>query len=430
MAGEHMPTWRTSASHPPRTVRLGAADRALLAGPAGRPVPIVALLDFDGPTPSADGLRARVAERAERLPALRYRLGHGGTTARWSDRLDTAQHVRVLSTAGGARHVGAELLLNQGPPADEARPPWEIVLLPHSDGYSLGFHGDHGLYDGALVTTFVRALLDDNPTAAPLMPSPGRPPLAGITSALAQQAALLRTPQPAPAFTSPNGQTRRVRYADVALAYLRDLARAHRVSINDIYLAALAHAVYLWQCEQSGGTHPPVVTGMPVSHRRPGEEGALGNRMALARVVLPCDEASPLQALRHVAAQTARHKRLRQRDALRVLSALTPGAATMRLIGRLAPPLTASCVAAGGTVTYRGDVARAAYGLTDILGPNQSYTCLTSYHDTARLSVVHHHETPIGPQLPELWRTALRALEHATDLAADKPDARQREAQA
>ncbi|MGW0336880.1 wax ester/triacylglycerol synthase domain-containing protein [Streptomyces sp. NPDC003011] len=400
-------------------MRLGPADRALLAGPAGQPVPIVALLDFDGPTPSTDGLRTRVAERAEHLPALRYRLGHGATTARWSDRLDAAQHVRVLSAGGGAGHAGAELLLNEGPPAGEDRPPWEIVLMARSGGYSLGFRGHHALYDGVLVSILLRALLDDSPAACPSMPPARRPPMAGVASALTQQVALLRASQPVAAFASPSGHTRRVRYVDVALAYLRELARAHRVSINDIYLTALAHAVYLWQRGQSDGPHPPVATGMPVSYRQTGEEDALGNRMALVQVVLPCDEPSPVQALRHVVAQTARHAGLRQRDALRVMAAYTPGAATTRLIGRLAHPLTASFVATGGALTYRGDVARAAYGLTDILGPNQCYTSLTVFHDTARLSVVHHDQTPIGPHLPDLWRTALRTLEPA----ADKPDA-------
>ncbi|MEU2119559.1 wax ester/triacylglycerol synthase domain-containing protein [Streptomyces sp. NPDC016459] len=422
-----MPTWLTSAGddHPSRTVRLGAADQALLAGPAGRPVPIVALFDFDGPAPSVEGLRARVAERAEHLPALRYRIGDGGRTAEWSDRLDTDRHVRVLAAGGESSHVGAELLLNQGPPADKDRPPWNIVLIPRPGEYSLAFHGDHGLYDGG-VAALVLALLDDNPTAAPPLPLPRRPPAAGLISALAQQIALLRASRPTPAFSSPQGPTRKVRYADVALTYLRDLAHAHRVSVNDIYLAALAHAVHLWQGEQSDKAHPPVITGMPVSFRGPGQEGALGNHMALTRIVLPCDEPSPLQALHLVAAQTARHKRLRQRDALRVLSALTPGGATKRLFGRLGNPLTASNVVLGGPLTYRGNAARAAYGVTDTLGPDQCYTCLVTYQNTARLSVVHHSGTPVGPLLPDLWRTALQAIEHANDPPVGSSDALQR----
>ena len=421
-----MPTWRTSAGdeHPPRTVRLGAADQALLAGPAGRPVPIVMLFDFDGPAPSVVGLRARVAERVEHLPALRYHIGDGGRTARWSDRLDTDRHVRVLS-AGGESHLGAELLLNQGPPADKDRPPWNIVLIPRPGEYSLAFHGDHGLYDGGLIT-WLTTLLDDNPAAHLPLPPPRRTSLAGLTSALAQQTALLRASRPTPAFSAPNGPTRKVRYVDVSLTYLRDLARTHRVSVNDVYLAALAHAVHLWQGERSDMAHPPVVTGMPMSFRRPGEEGAVGNRMALARVVLPCDEPSPLRALRLVAAQTARHKRLRQRDALRVLSALTPGGATKRLFGRLGNPLTASNVALGGPLTYRGNAARAAYGVTDILGPDQCFTCLVTYQNTARFNVVHHSGTPIGPLLPDLWRTALQAIEHANNPLPGSPDALQR----
>lgn len=411
-----MPTRRISADHdhPPRTVRLGAADQALLAGPAGRPVPIVTLFDFEGPTPCLGGLRARVAERAERLPALRYRLGDGGRTARWSGPLEPDRHVRVLSVGGGTSHAGAELLLNQGPPDGRERPPWEIVLLPRPAGYSIAFRGDHGLYDGGLSNLLID-LLDDDPGSGPPLPPPRRPRPAGLTGALAQQGALLRASRPTPAFSSPNGLTRHIRCADVAMAYLRDLARAHHVSVNDVYLAALAHAVHLWQRERSDGAHPPLVTAMPVSFRRPGEEGLVGNRTALARVVLPCDEPSPLRALRLVAEQTARHRRLRVRDALRVLSALTPGGVTKRLFPRLGNPLTASYVVLAGTLTYHGDVARAAYGATDILGSDQCYTCLTSYHDTARLSVIHHRGTPVGPLLADLWRTALQALEHASD---------------
>lgn len=404
----------------PGVLRLGAVDRGMIAGHADRPMPAAVLLDFDGPVPDVEGLRERICERAAQLPALRYRPSDGGRTAVWCEEFDPSRHVRVVAAAEAeaADDRGAEFVLAQGPPAGRDRPPWELLLVSRpGTGYSLGFHGDHGLYDGVLIVALLRALLDDEPAAGPPLPRPGRPRLAGVIHTLARQAALWRDPGPVPALGAPGAGPRQVRHADAPLARLRNLARAHQVSVNDIHLTALAHAVHLWRAGHSGGAHPPLVTSMPVSYRRPGEESALGNRIALTGLVLPCDEASPVQALRRVAAQTARQRRVRQRDALRVLAALTPGAAAGRLVGRLSHTLTASNVAFGQALTYRGDLARAAYGLTDVRGPNQCYTCLTSYHDTARLTVVHQPGTPIGTDLPRLWLGALSALEHATAAA-------------
>ncbi|MFE2283322.1 wax ester/triacylglycerol synthase domain-containing protein [Streptomyces sp. NPDC059443] len=409
-----MAAWLMSTGCPPQQLRLGAVDRGFLAGPVGRPIPAAALLDFTGRPPSVQDLRERVAERAERLPALHYSLSGDGKSARWSGRLDPAQHVRVLAAGEGESESdrGAELLLAQGPPARDSRPPWEVVLISRPGGYSLGFHGDHALFDGVLIRTLLRTLIDDDPAAGAALPRPERPRPAGIADTLAQQAALWRTTEPAPAFATPSGGPRQVRHADVALSHIRGLARAYGVTVNDIYLAALAHAVCLWQRD---GTHPPVEAAMPVSFRRPGEEGELGNRMALARIVLPCDDSSPMEALRRVAAQTARQKRLRQRDALRVLSALTPGAAAVWFAPRLAHTLIASNVAFGSTLTHRGDVAHAAYGVIDVHGLHQCFAGLVGYQDTARFTVIHHPDAPIGAVLPSLWLDALRALEeHAT----------------
>ncbi|MFF1904816.1 condensation protein [Kitasatospora sp. NPDC058218] len=407
-------------------LRLRAADRGMLAGPGGQPMPAVLLLDFAGPPPTVDDLCERVAERAARLPALHYRPSGNGRTARWSGQLDPGRHVRVVAAGvvaadhAAANDPGAELVLAQGPPPRDERPPWELLLITRpTGGYSLGFHGDHGLYDGALTIALLRALIDDRPAAGAPLPRPCRPRLTGITDTLAQQAALWRAPGPAPAFTAPAAGPRQVRHADAPLSRLRDLARAHRVSVNDVHLAALTHAVHLWNRGQPGETHPPLATGVPVSYRRPGEETTVGNRIALARVVLPCDEASPLQALRRVAEQTGRQKQVRQRDALRVLSALTPGAAAVHFVGRLSHALTASNIAVGGALTHRGDMALAAYGLTDAPGPGQCYTCLTSYQDTVRLTVVHQPGAPIGTDLPRFWLAALQALEHPLTGASD-----------
>ncbi|MEV6841504.1 condensation protein [Streptomyces sp. NPDC051133] len=327
------------------------------------------------------------------------------------EQFNPERHVRVLTVPDAASNRGAELLLSQGPPVRNGQPPWEIVLINRPGGYSLGFHADHGLFDGALITTLLRALLADLPTAGPVPPRPVRPRWAGLTSTLAQQVALLEAAQPTPAFTASNRDPRRVRHADVPVAQLRVLARAHGTSVNDVYLAALARAVHLWQQRRSDITHPPLATGVPVSFRRAEEEGALGNRSGVAHIVLPCDDPSPVQTLRRVTLQTARQKELRQRDALRLLTALTPGAAAVRLVGRLAPPLTASNVTFGSALTYRGAIAQAAYGIIDVHGPNQVFTSLVSHHDSARLTLVHHPDTPIGPHLPALWLTALQEMD-------------------
>ncbi|MER5212001.1 wax ester/triacylglycerol synthase domain-containing protein [Streptomyces sp. NPDC002838] len=401
------------------SLSMGTPDVAYHLAMRGRPLPVGFVFRFGGRAPTLDVVRARVAERAHRIPALRYRIAPDRRVFRRVDRIAVEQHVHeAWLSEDDADGSGAGRLMLTRPMNPAERPPWEVWLVHGPAGdHTLCYRTDHTLQDGVGAAHTARALLDDHPVGGPAPHHRTLPTAQGLAGAVADVVASFRAPTAKPAFDVTGSGRTAVCHADAPLARLRAIGRAHGGTVNDVYLAALSHAVRTWHLKATGSPHPPLPVAVPMSVRAPGEECAPGNRMVVARVLLPCDEASPQAALARVVARTARLRASRQRDALSLLLAATPRAIGARVGTRM---VNGAVVAAptsgvnfGQALVHQGNAARRAVLFTAPAAGIRCLTTLTSQHDMACLTVVHDEALATADELPDLWLAALLELERA-----------------
>ncbi|MEV0641473.1 wax ester/triacylglycerol synthase domain-containing protein [Streptomyces sp. NPDC050619] len=411
------PPLNTDGTLPP-TLPMGTPDVAYHLALRGRPLPVVFAFRFGGPAPSLEAVRARVAERAHRIPALRYRVAPDRKVLLRVDRIAVEQHVHEAwlseDDAGGA---GAVRLLLSRPMNVGERPTWDVWLVHGPEGdHTLCYRTDHTLQDGVGAAHTARALLDDNPEGGPAAHHRSWPTPRGLAGAIGDVAASFR-PTAKPAFDGTSSGRTTACHADTSLERLRAIGRAHGGTVNDVYLAALSHAVRTWHLKATGSPHPPLPVAVPMSVRAPGEECAPGNHMVVARLLLPCDETTPRQAFARVAARTTRLRASRQRDGLNLLLAATPRAIGARIGTRLvngsvvAGP--ASSVNFGQALVHQGLAARRAVVLSGLASGIRVLTTLTGHHDVACLTVVHDESLATADELPDLWLAAVLELERA-----------------
>ncbi|MDT0380551.1 wax ester/triacylglycerol synthase family O-acyltransferase [Streptomyces sp. DSM 42041] len=406
---------RRRAETPPP---MGPVDLAYFRAARGVPLPTGFLFGFRGAPPPLDALRARVGGRGRRLPVLHHRIATHRPVVERADRFTVEEHVHEaeLPDGGGMAEAG-RLMLDRPLPSD-GRPPWEVWLFHGpGDGYALCYRGDHTLQDGAGAAHTARFLLGDHPAGGPAGRRPAWPTPIGAADALGDMLSAYRPPRdPLPqAFTVRPAGRSGMCVADAPMARLRAIGRAAGGTVNDVYLAALAHAFRSWHLKTTGTPPPPLPVAMPMSVRAPGEELLPGNHMIMTRLLLPTDEGSPAGALERVIAWTGEIRRTRRRDATRLLLAAGPaavGAAVgVRMVNgrRIAGPVSGMDL--GGPLVHGGDTAVSAGMFTGLAGGVLCYTSLTGYHGTARLTLVHDLALRGVDALTEHWLSALDQLD-------------------
>ena len=97
------------------------------------------------------------------------------------------------------------------------------------------------------------------------------------------------------------GPNRRFAFARAPLADLKVAGKAQGATVNDALLAAVAGMLRRYLEAAGEPTGKPLVALVPVSVRRPGEEG--GNRISTVLVDLPVDEPDPAARIRRVHAR-------------------------------------------------------------------------------------------------------------------------------
>ncbi|MFC5218080.1 wax ester/triacylglycerol synthase domain-containing protein [Streptomyces coerulescens] len=402
----------------PPTLRMGTADVAYHLATRGRPLPLAFVFAFEGRAPTLDAVRARVAERAHRIPALRYRIARDRPEFRRVDGFAVEQHVHEVWLPEDADEAEAARLMLARPMNLGRRPPWDVWLVHGPDGgHSLCYRSDHAVQDGVGAAHTARDLLDDHPQDGPPAYDPSWPTGRGLAGALGDAVGGFRAPTAKPAVDGTSSGRTALCRAHTPLARLRAIGGAQGGTVNDVYLAALSHAVHTWHMKATGTLHPPLPVAIPMSVRLPGEECAPGNRMVTARFLLPCDEPSAHRALARVVAATARLRASRRRDAVHLLVAATPRALGARLGTRMvngdvvAGP--ASGVNFGTALVHQGIASRSAAVFSDVASGIRLLTTLTSQHDTSCFTVVHDATLATADELPELWLAALLELERA-----------------
>jgi diacylglycerol O-acyltransferase / wax synthase len=309
------------------------------------------LLDSDGRV-RIEAIRQRLAPRlhlVSRFRQLLYRPRLGLGWPLWVDApsFDIADHLRVHPVAApgdqaqllaACQHLARRRL-------DPARPLWELWLLPglprRRVGALLRLH--HALADGGAAAAAFGALLDltaDAPTppAPPWNASPlptngellrdnlrrrGRELGHGL-SGLVHPARTLRrsrqvlpawrevlTEQPAPqtSLNHPVGAGRRLSVIRGRLDLTRQIAHAHRATVNDVVLAAVAgglRQLLADRGENVDGLMQRAMVTISLHAEQPGR--AQGNKPGWMMVPLPLGEPDPVRRFELIAAETAARK--------------------------------------------------------------------------------------------------------------------------
>ncbi|WP_168724428.1 WS/DGAT domain-containing protein [Streptomyces sp. A1547] len=391
-----------AAAHPHTNVEIGGV--AVTAGPAPSSVELHALIDL-----------MRMAH-----PPLRDRARPRGANA--VGPTVPADHLEevALTTQGGdlALHSAIERVCAQ-PLTDVT---WGMTLLHgHRDNeFALLLRAHHGLLDGMSLIGITLAAMRE-----PGLPRRRTPPVSPPSWTRARVRALVRAVAgivlPANAISlgpdrvqAPTGPPRRM-WVHTPLPRMKAIAREGGVSLNDVYLAALAGALRPWLPPKGTGT---VRVTVPLNTRRGDTSAALGNFHRGIPVILPCH--LPTAAERLAATRLAtRNIRISHRDPdADVLFDVLPTRWHGRALARILHPRRTTMVAThvpGPTqpLHLNGRRIRAMLPLMFLPAGHHLSVCLGEYAETAHLAVVADSSLPDIDELPARWLAELDALEGA-----------------
>jgi WS/DGAT/MGAT family acyltransferase len=340
----------------------------------------------EGGAPTIEQVRAQLEPRLGALPRFGARLSAprtGGLSwPRWvpDERFDIADHVRqaVLPAPGGEADLLEWLADFWSHRLDRSRPLWELVLLEGLAGerWALVTKTHHCLVDGMSGVDVTNLLLDATPEPPPgpdvsertvatgADPAPRsrvvaaagaavtlpvsiaragadlvtHPRLAGrLTRAVAElivRDELIGAPHTS--LNVPIGGSRRFAVARADLDGLKAIKRELGGTLNDVVLAVATGALRTF-LQARGEPLPPrgLRAMVPVSVRREGEAGALGNRVSSLFVDLPVAIADPAQRYARVVAEA---------EALKAGSQAAGSDAVVQAAGLVPPALHAVAV--------------------------------------------------------------------------------------
>ncbi|BCY09397.1 wax ester/triacylglycerol synthase family O-acyltransferase [Actinoplanes sp. L3-i22] len=294
---------------------------------------------LDGPAPGLQEFAALIRGRLPLVPRYRQRVRRVPFNLGrpvWVDDpgFDLDYHLRrtALPAPGGDAELANLVGRVMSQRMDRDHPLWEDWLiegLPQGR-WALLSKVHHCLLDGISGNELYRIICDTGPEPGAPVPDPWTPePAAGALGlslgALGDLArfpldqarllwATLRDPGPAgetaaglavlaegflPAtetsLLGPVGQARRYAIARAPLAQLAETAHAHGVTVNDVYLAAVAGALRRLLLSRGEEPDPYAVrTLVPVSTRRADQHDRLDNRLSALLVQLPVELADPV----------------------------------------------------------------------------------------------------------------------------------------
>lgn len=312
---------------------------------------------FSGDPPDYEELLSHVGRRLELIPRFRRRVRHlPGKVGRpvWEDDpdFDVARHVIHLAVPSPGTDAQLRDLVGRlmSQPLDLERPLWQIYLIEglERNRFAALSKTHHALVDGVAAVDVGAVILDPDPdgTDLELPEEPWAPdsrrtdelivgrareaagrlagPLqkminleldpAGATSNATKTARgfleLARSSDPVrpTPLNVKVGRDRRVAYAATTLETMKRIARPAEATVNDVLLSSSAGALRRWFEARGEDIPAEFVALVPMSIRKPGEEGALGNRITTLLVPLPLDESDPIARLHRINRTTSKLK--------------------------------------------------------------------------------------------------------------------------
>jgi WS/DGAT/MGAT family acyltransferase len=313
---------------------------------------------FRGQPPDFEELLTHVERRLNLIPRFRRRVrqmpGQVGRPV-WEDDpdFDLRRHVRRHALPGPGDDAQLRELVGwiMSEPLDQSRPLWQIHLIEGLEGkrFAAVSKTHHALVDGIAAVDVGAVILDVDPKGTDLgLPStPWKPStertdqmlLSRVTDA--QQRALLglwkegtkramapgaatmqagktargflelaRSSEPVkPTFLNETiGRDRRVAFAQTTLEAVREAGKRCGGTVNDVILSVSTGALRRYFELRGVAVPAEFVALVPMSIRRPDEEGELGNRMTTLLVPLPLRETDPLARLQQLHETTTKLK--------------------------------------------------------------------------------------------------------------------------
>ncbi|MFJ9597921.1 wax ester/triacylglycerol synthase domain-containing protein [Streptomyces virginiae] len=383
---------------------MNSLDRLFASFAEGGPLPLMVcqVLDFPVGSFTLDGVRARVAARSARLEALRL-----VTEPKAGSRLRTAPpdiEVHVTGRRVDGRLAAATDEVLRLPLPAGSLPGWDLHVLscPVEGVQRVCFRIDHALLDGVGTAHLVAALLSDDPAPGPRPYRPTAPGRASLDWVRTLPWRGLRPHETAPLGCGSGPECPpTLAYADLPDAVLREVAGERSVTVNDLYLAAVAGALRSWQ-QQRAGRVRDVVVMMPMSVREAAATLVPGNAAVGAVVRLPCTLGTARERLDAVAGQAGRLKASGLRDSGWWAFSRLPVGVLGRLHARAGLRMATSHIGLGDPYRVLGAPVRAA-GIVALNTPGLlGYFSLTRTATTARISLLHDGTLPGAAELPAL----------------------------
>ena len=357
---------------------------------------------FEGPPPDFAQLTAMVAGKLHHTPRYRQKVRFvpfGISEPVWVDDryFDLSYHLRhtAVPAPGSEAQLRAMAARVFSQHLDRARPLWEIWMVEGlSEGrWALLSKVHHCMVDGVAATDLMSVMFDDGAGTPPPDGdhwSPGPEPTgvellargvahraidpasqlrgavnawpqmvsgaAGMARALTAAAPALRPATSS--LTGPIGPHRTWSWATVSLAEVKRMRQALGGTVNDIVLTVITHGFRELLDERGEATSPGRVvrTMVPVSVRRPGEQGVYNNRVSAVFARLPVGLDDPEARLADIRAQM---------DGIKASKQAVAGDVLAQLSG-FAPPLL---LALGSRVMTRSARLNMDTATTNVPGP-------------------------------------------------------------
>ncbi|ONH53439.1 DUF1298 domain-containing protein [Frankia sp. CcI49] len=454
---------------------LTPGDRAYLAfvdRNPGEHQDIGALLFFDGPQVGIDELRAHIAERlrdprarmlTDRLETVTIWSPERGSSAketRWvSDPgVDLDHHIVVVdlppADAGAGADAGADAGAGAGEgaaadartdgdpgfgdarlqaavdsivsrPVDMTRPPWMLYLLrdpdPAATRTAMVYRSSHIQQDGMALYRVMYLLFGESDRIDLGLPETIRRPRPVEYAKFVSRGigCLLPTRRLAGWGGPPSGPARHS-WVTTELSTLRSIARQHGVTVNDVYLAAVAGALRAWSPADWETGSRPVHALMPVSIRTLAEQDVLSNYNTGVRVPLYCGEPDPARRLARTAEATARMKKGGLGLVERAHFPAMARYASKRMlasVGSYPTQISKMALVATNARTIRGPLSVAGRRMTGLIGMGPLLVgrqhlavAMFGVDDRVGVMVVASDSVPNHDRFAQLWLDELAAL--------------------
>ncbi|WP_431912106.1 wax ester/triacylglycerol synthase family O-acyltransferase [Nonomuraea jabiensis] len=156
--------------------------------------------------------------------------------------------------------------------------------------------------------------------------------------------AVPRTP-----FNGPISARRHLSFGSLSLKDIKNVAKAHGMSVNDVVMSLCASALRSWLRERDALPETPLIVAVPVAVRTAGAKDLVGNQISAMVAPMPTNVPDPRERLRAVGSVMGRAKRrfaLAPATWLSELCSVLPAPVTslatpaiFRLAGRAFPPI-------------------------------------------------------------------------------------------